>query len=327
MARHTSESIKYENAVAVFKAVAEHGCVTRSDISAQTGLSIVTAGKATEEFLDRGVFVQKESQSKTVGRHASRLSLDKNKLFVLLDISGNDFEVNYYDLSLNCILSDKYRYIDDFTYKDNLRSFLHCVKAHMIDRIDKRFLMIGLIVPGSYDRETDTVKAHGHPIEQINPCKYIQMSVAMAINLVMGNIGAAVRHCQSLCAPHENCSYINIDADKARFQARLILGGKLLRNISDEYKTIDIKNLANELTQFITSLCLVVGVNKIYLDFDSFYISRSELNDVVKTAKLNNSFPGEIDPELILCGLGEFRRMGAAETLRRIWLERIINKF
>ena len=108
MARYTGETIKVDNAVAVFKAVAEYGCVTRSDISAHTGLSIVTAGKATEEFLDREIFIQKESQSKTIGRHASRLSLDRNKLLVLLDISNKDFVVNYYDLSLNCVFTNKH---------------------------------------------------------------------------------------------------------------------------------------------------------------------------------------------------------------------------
>ncbi len=327
MARYSSESIKYENAVAVFKAVAEHGCVTRSDISAQTGLSIVTSGKATEEFLDRGVFIQKESQSKAIGRHASRISLDRDKLLVLLDVSSNDFEAYYYDLSLNCVYSNKYRYIDDFTYKDNLRAFLHEIKARMIDRNDKRFLMIGLIVPGVYYRETDKVKAFGHQIEQINPCKYIQMSVAMAINLTMGSMNAAVRHCQAICTANENAVYISVDADNSRLQARLILGGKLLRNFSDEYKTIDVNDLANELVRFITDLCLVVNLDKIYLDYNSFYASRGCLNDVVKTIKFNDAFPGDIDPELILCEPGEFRIKGSVETLRRIWLERIINKF
>ena len=327
MARYTGETIKVDNAVAVFKAVAEYGCVTRSDISAHTGLSIVTAGKATEEFLDREIFIQKESQSKTIGRHASRLSLDRNKLLVLLDISNKDFVVNYYDLSLNCVFTNKHRYIDDFTYKDNLRSFLHSVKAYMIDRADKRFLMVGLIVPGSYDRETDTVKAHGHLIEQINPCKFIQQSVAMSINFTIGNMSAAVKRCQTLCAPNENCVYISVDADNSRLYARLILGGKLLRSYSEEYKIIDVDNLAGELTQFVTSICTVVNVNNIYLDYISFCAPRYALNEVAKHTKYNCTIPGAIAPKLNLCEPGDFPRRGAIETLRRIWLERIINNF
>ena len=169
MPRYLDEIIKAENAMAVFKAVVDNKCETRADISGFTGLSVVTVNKAVEVFLNKGIFVQKDIESNAVGRHASHVFLDPTKILALVDISNRDFEFRCYDLGFNQVYSYRYRYMDDFTYKDNIRTFFYRVKAHMLDTLDSRYLMIGLIVPGTYDRDNDKmVNVDDYNKENIN---------------------------------------------------------------------------------------------------------------------------------------------------------------
>ena len=324
MPRYLDETIRAENAVSVFKAVAENKCDTRADIATFAGLSIVTANKATEAFLNKGIFIQKDIRSKSIGRHASHIFLDQSKILTLIDISDKNFEAKYYNLSLEQVGGYKYCYIEDFTYKDNLRTFFHRIKAHMIDNSDKRYLMVGMIVSGTYDRENDKItNVDSYDIENLNIGKFIQSSVAMSVNMTIGRMSSAVRHCQAICAANENVLYINVDTVCQKIQTRLVLGGKLLRNFGEAYKILNLENMERQISDIIQSVCMISNISRVYLDCNEI-IKADKLEAIKQSLEDREAFVTNRVPELIRCEPNVFAHNGCIDTLRKIWLDRVV---
>ena len=324
MPRYLDETIRAENAILVFRAVAENKCDTRADIATFCGLSVVTANKATEAFLNRGIFIQKDICSKAIGRHASHIFLDQSKILTLIDISTNDFKVKYYDLSLELVDEYQYCYIEDFTYKDNLRTFFHRVKAHMINNVDNRYLMIGMIVPGTYDRVSDTItNVNSYDVESLNINKFIQSSVAMSVHMTIGRMNSAVKYCQSICLANENVLYIFIDTVCKKIQMRLIVGGKLLRNFGNAYKALDFENVEHQIPNIIENACMISNISKVYLDCNDV-LGANKFSLIKKNLENNTSLVANCIPELVRCEHDTFAHRGCVDTLRKIWLDRVV---
>lgn len=318
-----SESLRKENIEAVFYAVAEGKCATRTEISDKTGISVVTVGKAIEEFLDRGVFIQRASQSKSVGRHANRVILNKTKQFSVIDITNKNFKATCFDLALGITYRYRYEYLDDFDYADNLGAFLNRVKAHMLDNKNNSYFANYFIIPGTYDKQNDVIVNSGNnELENMHIQAYLQKRVDMSINKVTDNITSAVRHCQTLCPARQNILYIWLQDNKV-IKARIIIDGRVLKTPMINERKINQDNIHLCIANFIADICTVVEISQVYMESN---IRLYEF-DLTKIRNIwnDNGLVNNINiPQLILNYDTEFSYLGCAEMLRRVWLDNLI---
>ena len=323
MALYGNEKLRKENIEAVFYAVADDKCATRSEISNRTGISVVTVGKAVEEFLDRNVFIQRASQKKTVGRHANRVMLNKTKQFAVIDITNKNFKATCFDLALNITYRFRYDYLDDFDYADNLCSFLNRLKAYMIDKKKNSYFANYFILPGSYDKKNDIIAHCGNnELENMHIHAYIQKRTVMTMNRAIDNMTAAVRHCQTLCPRGENILYISL-TDKAVIKARIIIDGKVLKMPILTERKINPDNIHLSIANFIADICTVVEVSQVYMEGNKRLF---ELDfDKIRAIWNDNHFVNFINvPELKFNYDIEFSHLGCAEILRKSWLDNLI---
>lgn len=213
MALNANEKIRNENIKSVFRAVAEGGCRTRSDIAKHTGISLVTCGKIVEDLLDTGIFLQKESRSKSVGRHAGRLSYDSTKNILCVDLSGKGFSFSVYDFSMKLMYSSDQEHMADLTYAEEICRFMHRIKSFMKRKTEHgmRFMALGIIVPGKYDRKNDVISdLRTRNFEGIRIKDYIRSTVGIVPDCIMDNTSAALRYCSEGSGSKGNTLYINI---------------------------------------------------------------------------------------------------------------------
>lgn len=323
MAAYSNESLRKENIDAVFYAVAEGKCATRTEISEYTGISVVTVGKAVEEFLDRGVFIQRASQKKTVGRHANRVVLNKTKQFAVIDISNKNFRATCFDLAFNVTYRHRYEYLDDFDYADNLRAFLNRVKAYMISKEQNSYFANYFIVPGIYDKQNDKVIYSGNSeLENMHLQEYVQKRAVMTVNRVTDKITAASKHCQTLCSKGENILYIWLH-NRSVLKARIIVDGRTLRVPFVNERNINKDNIHCSIAKFIADICTVVDISKVYIESDMWLYDPDLCK--IRMAWCDNNPVNNINiPQLILNHDTEFSHLGCAEMLRRIWLDNLI---
>ena len=323
IALYGNESLRKENIEAVFYAVADNKCATRAEISKITGISVVTVGKAVEEFLDRDVFIQRASQKKTVGRHANRVVLNKAKQFAVIDITNRNFKATFFDLALNIIYRYYYDYLDDFDYADNLCSFLNKLKAYMLYNQKNSYFANYFILPGIYDKKNDTVLNCGnYELENMHLQAYIQKRTVMTMNKTIDNTTAAVRHFQILCPKGENILYISL-TDKSIIKARIIIDGKVLKMPIMSERKVDCDNIHSSIANFIADVCTVVEISQVYMegnkrlfepDFDKIRAiwNENQLVNYINIPKLKFNYDIE------------FSHLGCAKILRRSWLDNLI---
>ncbi len=323
MATYGNESLRKENIDAVFYAVVEGKCATRTEISKYTGISVVTVGKAVEEFLDRNVFIQRASQKKTVGRHANRVTLNKTKQFAVIDISNKNFRATCFDLSFNVTHRYRYDYLDDFDYADNLRAFLNRLKAYMIDKKQNNYFANYFIVPGVYDKHNDRViNCDNIELENMHIQAYVQKRAAMTMNRVTDKITAAAKHCQVLCPKGENILYIWLQGREA-LKARIVVDGRVLKVPFVNEIKLDHDNIHCSISKFISDICCVVDLSQVYIESDRRLYDQDMFK--IKMAWRDNKWANNIEiPQLILNHDIEFAHLGCAEMLRRVWLDNLI---
>ena len=78
-------SIKSENKRLVFSTVAKNKRISRAEISAKTGLSVVTIGKIADAFVEFGLMTETKRLDQAAGRRAGILSLNAEKLIIVME--------------------------------------------------------------------------------------------------------------------------------------------------------------------------------------------------------------------------------------------------
>ncbi len=317
-----NENLKHENIIAVFRAVVDEGCETRSEIAASTGLSTVTAGKAVEAFLDHDIFHQREKQTRAVGRHAGRIRPSPSRNFAVVDLSSRRFQVMFYNLSLGCVYSNEHEYLGDFSFSDNLCMFLHRIKAYMLSTSEIRYRAITLLVPGIYDQSRDAISCVSDAeLEKIRVREFAKAMVGMPIDLVLDNITAATRHCAANCRQDFNILYINADNG---IDARLIVKGRVLkRNAFCGAMPISERGIIEDICFIVACMCNVVGINEVVIESEELQKDGSAAEKITGKLIQRCRRQNEI-PEIRVNYSEKFTRLGAALISRNYWLERVL---
>ncbi|MBQ4137556.1 MAG: winged helix-turn-helix domain-containing protein [Clostridia bacterium] len=78
------DKIRRESIKKIFSCIPADGNISRLEISEKTGLSLMTVGKITDYFLEKGVVKYAKSEDGGVGRKAKHISLSDEKNMIVL---------------------------------------------------------------------------------------------------------------------------------------------------------------------------------------------------------------------------------------------------
>ncbi len=178
MERINLSSIKKESVRAIFHAIAHaanaptggsggsgaNDHISRAEIAELTGLSLMTVGKVVDALLERSIISQSKEVKNMAGRRAGLVSLNTAKFFLVIDLTSRSMSMTVIDLALHIVDRMTYEYNHDFYYEENLYIFMKNVKIYMLRNLKNEDTVgIGVVLPGHYNADSDTVDASRIP--------------------------------------------------------------------------------------------------------------------------------------------------------------------
>lgn len=159
MPRLSLKSIRRENARLVLEAISRKKHITKLEISEETGLSLMTAGKLVSVLGAGGIIMHGKSISQKAGRRAEVFRIRHDWLIPIFEIASRVFKFYITDLEGNIIEKIEYRCSDSPMYIANefvsfLKNTLEVLKSRYKNR---KALGIGVSVSGVYDAENDRI--------------------------------------------------------------------------------------------------------------------------------------------------------------------------
>ncbi len=158
MERINLSSIKKESVRAIFNAITGKEQISRAEIAEITGLSLMTVGKVVDALLERHVIIQSKEIKNMAGRRAGLVSLNTDKFFMIIDLTSRNMSMTVMNIALNIVDKIVYEYNSDFYYEENLYIFMKNVKIYTLRHLEmSEAAGIGVVLPGTYAPDTDTV--------------------------------------------------------------------------------------------------------------------------------------------------------------------------
>lgn len=159
MAKITLNLIKRDHVNAVLEAIARKQHITKQEISAQTGLSLVTVGKITNMLGEAGVLVHGKNAEQKIGRRAEVLRVRQDWAIPVYDLSGTSFR--FYITSLDGEIIDKAEYKRSAGAQYVSADFVRFLKLtlQLLKRNYRNHKLpgVGVAIPGAYDAENDRI--------------------------------------------------------------------------------------------------------------------------------------------------------------------------
>ena len=159
MAKITLSLIKRDHVRVVLEAIARKKHITKQEIAALTGLSLVTVGKITDTLGEAGIIVHGKNVQQKVGRRAEVLRVRQDWAIPVYDLSGTTFR--FYITTLDGKIIDKAalpRSADAQYVSADLVRFLKLTLALLRRNYRNHKLPgVGVAIPGAYDAENDRI--------------------------------------------------------------------------------------------------------------------------------------------------------------------------
>lgn len=343
-------SIKHENIKNVFNAIIAHGDkLSRAEIAKKTNLSIMTVGKIVEALINCGIINQYKEVKDSAGRKAGLVKLNSNRMSIIIDLTTYDFMITIVDFSLNLFDKIMYPYDTEFGYLENLCIFLRNVKIYLNKKldIDTNYYGMGVILPGYYNTETDSVVYDRIPelekikikstIEDItgNTSVHIDSDIDLvARSIVNSESYSNFKYVENIIIYLEICKK-NILKSAVMFDGKVIHGfTNQAGNIGDIYVDNDIKlktiiKKANKFDDCMHEFCHIlynvinfINPNILLMECDSSKLC-DKLDDKIRNCltheyKLRN----DMLPAIIIADdTIKHSHRGLAIKLRDIWFE------
>ncbi len=190
------KSIKFESIKSIFLSIVSADSISRSAISQETSLSLVTVGKIADALLDLDIVTQDKPVRQQAGRRAGILQYNKKKYAIILDLTTTQsFILSVFDLRLEQLCQKHYTYQNDRTCRENLELFLHEMSLYAASHFDPADCFgVGVAVPGPYDSTTDLTDARRHPeLSAIPLHQTIAKHFSAPVLLIDSHINAAAQ--------------------------------------------------------------------------------------------------------------------------------------
>lgn len=159
MAKITLSLIKRDHVRVVLEAIARKKHITKQEIAALTGLSLVTVGKITDTLGEADIIVHGKNVQQKVGRRAEVLRVRQDWAIPVYDLSGTTFR--FYITTLDGKIIDKAelpRSADAQYVSADFVRFLKLTLALLRRNYRNHKLPgVGVAIPGAYDAENDRI--------------------------------------------------------------------------------------------------------------------------------------------------------------------------
>ena len=159
MAKITLCLIKRDHVRVVLEAIARKKHITKQEIAALTGLSLVTVGKITDTLGEAGIIVHGKNVQQKVGRRAEVLRVRQDWAIPVYDLSGTTFR--FYITSLDGKIIDKAEFPRSADAQYVSADFVRFLKLTLglLRRNYRNHKLpgVGVAIPGAYDAENDRI--------------------------------------------------------------------------------------------------------------------------------------------------------------------------
>ena len=159
MAKITLSLIKRDHVRVVLEAIARKKHITKQEIAALTGLSLVTVGKITDTLGEAGIIVHGRNVQQKVGRRAEVLRVRQDWAIPVYDLSGTTFR--FYITSLDGKIIDKAEFPRSADAQYVSADFVRFLKLTLglLRRNYRNHKLpgVGVAIPGAYDAENDRI--------------------------------------------------------------------------------------------------------------------------------------------------------------------------
>ena len=335
-------SIKRESVKAIFRSITESDNISRSTISKETGLSLMTVGKVIDALLDIGVICQVKEQKSVAGRKAGLISLKNDSFMLIIDLTTTDFSISILDIKLGVIDRMAYSYNKDFYFEENLFIFLKNTKTYLNGKFDiTKLIGAGIILPGRYDKTEDIVIASRVPdLENVKVKQTVEKALGISISFFEENIkSAALSNINSIQGDEGGIllyTYIGddhagavtiVDGDihygengaAGNIKDMLIDGTRTYKDVLDAN---DKEAFINATAIVLYNMSLMIDPSKIVIESTKYPLG-TECVEALKAA-LSKLMPTSI-PEILLNNNDtKHSHRGIAMKMRENWLENII---
>lgn len=341
------QSIKYESIKSIFLSITSADSISRSTISEQTSLSLVTVGKIADALLSLDVLEQEKPIRQQAGRRAGILRVNSKKYAVILDLTTTRaFCMSIFDLKLGNLYQKRYTYRSDRTCRENLESFLHEMSLYMASHFNPADCFgVGVAVPGPYDCETDLTDARLHPELSAIPLKQtVSHYFTAPVLLVDSHINAAAESNMLQVPDYPNKNIVYWYVSSARVCGAYLAKGNLILGKGNQTcdfgsmrhfgeLTLDDKislcvspmDAAEALCPPVHNIIRLLCPHTMMLEFDLSFPCDEVIPRIREMLTVRYRLKPSEMPDMINIGSGyRNSHRGLTMHLRNLWLEKIV---
>ncbi len=339
-------SIKRESIKAIYNSIASEEKISRADISAQTGLSLMTVGKVVDALLNLNIIRQFKEIKSAAGRKAGLISTNTDNFCVILDLTSHNFTMIIINVKLQFVDKLNYTYNNDFYFEENLYIFLKNADLYLSRNMDmENCIGIGVSVPGPYEPSKDIVINSRIPELETIQIKSIISSVLhhdsifieSSVNVAaISNIRKIPDYKEKVICYWFVGDYISgavvVNGEiihgfhnfAGNFGQTIVSRGKTLENAMKELS--DIEDASYELSKALHNVIKIIDPHVIILECEIFNKSEVFIEHVQKFLLERFKFKNDQIPEIISgkCSCRHSHR-GLALKLREQWLDKVIS--
>ena len=156
--------IKKDSVIKVYNTVLDRVRSTRTELSSLTGLSYVTVSKICDGLLSLDILKQSFTTDRSAIRRSRVISVKSKYWIGIYTFEPELFTFNICDLSLRIIHTFNYIPANDIFVDDTVNRFIKCAENFAKQKARNRICCgTGILVPGEYNYESDTVQASSIP--------------------------------------------------------------------------------------------------------------------------------------------------------------------
>lgn len=196
MPRTNQRNIRRENIEAVFNEISSQDSISRSEIAERTGLSLMTVGKVADLLTECGAAVQSKPATGRSGRRAGFLSISKNIISLVCDISSDPMTAYIVDLKGESAARTVYDYNYRKSPQDNLVEFFSQVSVLLLNNLrDKTLIGSAVIYSGEYDRVSGELLLPFTRLGlKVDPIACMKNTMGITPDIVENAVSCAVRN-------------------------------------------------------------------------------------------------------------------------------------
>lgn len=148
MRKSTFSTIKYDSVREILTLISNQEKISRSEIAAETGLSLMTVGKVADALIDNGIFIQSKEIRSAAGRKAGLITLNPLYFSIILDLNEKPFRVYIINSVLKIIALNSFEFDINYYYDENLCFFLQNTLKYYEKELDMNLCYgVGTILP------------------------------------------------------------------------------------------------------------------------------------------------------------------------------------